>query len=155
MPATFRIALLVSAASMVAFLPTVARAQECTHGNEENTQQQERRLLALSVARFVNTVEVNHKKQFGEFLPFKDLPRSPIIEKINKEGSTYRAYKAMSFAPDSEVIPGFEGRFLLNDGGYSFSLADKTDGCRFTYFSDERGVIYEAVVIGSPAAVTK
>ncbi len=155
MPATMKIGVLLCTATMAGVLSTVAWAQQCAHSGEETARERERRVLALSVARLINTVEVNHKKQFGEFLPLADLPRSPIIEEINKEGSLYGAYKKMSFAPDSDSIPGFELRLTLSGEGYAFSLRDKSDPCRFSYFSDERGVIYEGIVIGSPPALTK
>jgi hypothetical protein len=136
-------------------LPTVARGQGCAHGASETPEAQQRRMSALSAARFINTVEVNHRRRQGAYLPFGELGKSSVVSDLNKKGSLYQVFQTMSFDSDKDVVPGFELRFTLGRDSYSFRLTDRNDPCGFSYFSDPRGVIYEGQAIGSLGAVTQ
>ena len=129
----------------------MARAQQCKHGSDETSDEKQWRVQAVNAVRIINTVEVNHKTLYGKFLPFSELPNSPVVERMHlKDGPWGRIFKAMFFAPNTDVLPGFELRFTLGEDGYSVAITDKTDPCRRSFFSDQIGIIYEGQPIGSP-----
>jgi hypothetical protein len=44
-------------------------------------------------------------------------------------------------------VNGFKVQLSTDGGTYTFSMKDTLDPCRFTYFSDQEGVIYAGTPI--------
>ncbi|MGA3327060.1 MAG: hypothetical protein ABSF45_21555 [Terriglobia bacterium] len=128
-------------------------AQECLHGPTETSQQKDRRMQALAVTRFVNTLEHRYKKDHGRLLALAELHDPAIVQEMGLT-ETF-AYKNSSFVAGTDVMQGFELSFTLGEDSYSFRVTDKTDPCGFSFFSDQRAVIFEGHAIGSPNALTK
>ena len=58
---------------------------------------------------------------------------------------------ARVYVPVTELIPaptvpdGFTLTLVTDGKSYTFSLKDTLDPCRFAYFSDQDGIIYDAI----------
>ena len=85
----------------------------CLHGPNESTDQRDRRVAAVRVARMINSAEANGRT------PYRPL--------------------AMLNVP---VPTGWEARLTTDEMSYAFSVKDTADPCEFSMFSDERGTIY-------------
>ena len=98
--------------------------QACLHGDNESPEQRARRVQALSLARQVNTNQYCvAMRKTNAFQPIANLELT---------------------APTPE---GFNLRLTTDGKAYAFSVTDRTDPCRFGFFSDEQGVIYQGRVI--------
>ena len=114
-------------------------AQQCLHGPNETPEQRARRREAVSVARAVNTIQVNQPGQNEKrFLRHEELATSPYV--TNQKTSL----RSFNFAPGQEVVPGWELMMDVSDAGYWFMVKDKTDPCGFAYISNVTGIIYTA-----------
>lgn len=137
----------------IALFSVTGWGQDCLHGPNETPQENDRRMHALAVTRFVNTVEHRYKNTHGKFLPSSELQDAAIVGEMGLT-DTY-AHKNASFAAGTDVLQGFELSFTLGEDSYSFRVTDKMDPCGFSFFSDQRAVIFEGHAIGSPNALTK
>lgn len=133
-------ALCILTTGVLLLVAGVARAQQaCLHDADESRAEQARRQSALGAARFINTVQAMMRRKDGAYKPLSDFGTSPIAREL-KTSKVYDFDK-------SEILPGFEARLTTDGKTYSFLITDKTDPCRFAYFSDSQGVIYEGRVI--------
>ena len=98
--------------------------QACLHGDNETPEQRARRVQALTLARQVNT------NQYGVA-----MRQTKAFQPIANLGLT------------AATPEGFDLRLTTDGKAYAFSLTDKTDPCRFGFFSDEQGVIFQGKVI--------
>ena len=115
-------AAMVLTLSVTLLLPhthVVAQTDACLHDPAGETQaEQTRRGLALRLARAINT---------GEMQVF----------------STQKKFAALEQLPISAGIPqGFVAALSTDGQSYAFSIKDTIDPCRFAYFSDQNGVIF-------------
>jgi hypothetical protein len=51
----------------------------------------------------------------------------------------------MSYEPDTEMVPGFKAKLSPSENllGYTFTLTEASETSRFSFLTDEKGVIYE------------
>jgi hypothetical protein len=117
---------------------TLARSQ--TQGRSS----QDRRSGAVTLLRVINTAEMEQQMKQRHFGTFAELVESGSLDAAGKRfGNTW---SALSFdrKATSEPLAGYAMHFTLDAAGkaYSVSLTDKSDDSSF--FTDERGLIYEA-----------
>jgi hypothetical protein len=97
-----------------------AQQPTCLHGPQETPEQAARKRAALTFTRQVNTLQV----------------------KASATGA-YVGADQIQFA----VPEGFEFRLAAAPTSYAFSVRDNTDPCRFAFFSDQQGLIFQGEVI--------
>ena len=117
-------------------------AQQCLHENGEAPEQQARRKEALAAARMINTIQHNRPEaRNGVFLTPEGLAtlRADVMP-----DSRNPTMQRLSFAPDTDVIPGWRLSLELTQTGYWFAIKDATDPCGFSYISNTSGLIYNA-----------
>jgi hypothetical protein len=105
------------------WIPTAALAQQqrqCLHGAGESVEDASRRGAALTMMRAINTAESAYMSRAGEFGRLEQLALTAAL-------------------PD-----GFSAALSTDGRSYAFSVKDKLDACRFAYFSDQDGVIFNA-----------
>ncbi len=100
----------------------VVNAQQpaCLHGPQETPEQAARRRAALTFTRQVNTLQA----------------------KVGATGAYVTADQVQFAVPE-----GFEFRLAAAPKSYAFSVRDNTDPCRFAFFSDQQGLIFQGEVI--------
>ena len=119
-----------------------AFAQQCLHEAGETPDQQARRREAVAAARMINTIQWNRPEaRTGVFLGPEELAkmiadvmpdrRSPMMTRV-------------SFAPDTDITPGWRLTLDVAKNGYWFAIKDVTEPCGFTYISNASGLIYTA-----------
>lgn len=81
--------------------------------------QNNRRRLAITAARQINTAEAQAARQLRRYAPLGELTNVSIPE-------------------------GFEAQVSTDSTSYTFSIKDLQDACKFAVFSDQVGVIYTA-----------
>jgi hypothetical protein len=101
----------------------IAQVPGCLHGPQEQASQAARKQSALNFVRRVNTAQAKAVGSIGSYLSSDQLP----------------------FA--SQVPDGFVFRFAGNGQAYAFSVQDTSDPCRFAFFSDQAGLIFQGEVI--------
>lgn len=104
------------------------------------------RQVGVTVVRLINTAEMNYKRAHGSYATWDELFRSGAISEREKQGTMFQGLK-LSAGP--EVTPGWVLNLVTAVGGqqYELSLRNSPDACGFSFFSDERGVIYQGGVI--------
>ena len=111
--------------------------------------EKERRALALGAARFINTAQVHHYRLNGKYAAWKDLATSSAVEDV-RGWYKPQAIKSMDLSGGTEIVPGFDLRLTTNGEAYSFLLRDNSDHCKFSFYSDQVGVIYYGQPIDFP-----
>lgn len=114
---------LFSAVGVAVFLVTVnshgqtpSASTSCLHGATEPPSEAARRREALRHVRAINTAEA-------------------------AAGTPYRPLEALGIAP---LVGGWDVRLVVEPDHYTIALLDVADPCGFGWFSDERGLIWEA-----------
>lgn len=104
------------------------------------------RTTGVNVVRLINTAEAEYKNAHGGYAKWSELYRSGIIAKHEKPGLMFGKLN-LSEAP--EVVPGWTLTMIVaaDAQSYELSLHNSADKCGFSFFSDQRGLIYEGNVI--------
>lgn len=97
-----------------------AQQPVCLHGPQETPEQAARKRAALTFTRQVNTLQL----------------------KASATGAYAGADQIQLAVPE-----GFEFRLAAAPTSYAFSVRDNTDPCRFAFFSDQQGLIFQGEVI--------
>ena len=120
--ATVMALLLVGVLAFPGSVSYVVNAQQpaCLHGPQETPEQAARKRAALTFTRQVNTLQAKAGAT-GAYLAAEQL-QLPLPE-------------------------GFEFRLAAAPKTYAFSVRDNTDPCRFAFFSDQQGLIFQGEVI--------
>lgn len=105
-------------AGLMTITPSAAQGT-CLHGPGESPEQAARRRQAVGFARQVHNAQLKAHQSTRAYLSGEQI-------------------SSTSKAPE-----GFEFRLSSDAGGYAFSVVDKSDPCRFGYFSNEQGLIYK------------
>ncbi len=127
--------------------PAVAKGEPCLHGRGKSPQEKVRRGLALQAMRFVNTAQMRYRTtrrvstDRGE-RSFGTMPEILALADVTAL-MTGPLGQGLSFEPWTSIVEGFELRLTTDGTTYALSLTDENDPCRFTLFSDERGVIFQ------------
>jgi len=98
--------------------PLVAHQQPCLHASGETAEQLNRRRQAVQTARQINTEQARLFATSHVYHPASDL--------------------------SVDVAPGFAMSVTTDGVTYKFALKDTLDPCRFAFFSDQEGLIFEA-----------
>lgn len=107
--------------------------------------------LAVNLVRLTNTAEMQEFQSKHRFLPWEDLFNSPAWRSARTQNEERFSLKGITLGRAPEVIPGFEMRLALGPGQSHYQLAlisKESSSCGTSYFSDERGLIYEAKPMG-------
>lgn len=98
------------------------------------------RMIGIDVVRQIETAEVEHRAWHGAFASWDELYNSPDEQK---------RWQHMRLTAGPEVVPGWELKLVASADGKQFelSLRNTADPCAFSFFSDQRGVIYQGGVI--------
>jgi beta-lactamase regulating signal transducer with metallopeptidase domain len=125
-------------------------------------------MLAVNIIRVINTAEVvDCRTKDGKldetikFLPWDDLRNKPCFKQAQQKysrpaGNRFSEVSQLTFPPGPEIVPGLELRLVISPDGnhYNVWLRQAKAHCGFAFYSDERGVIYEASAIGcNPAGI--
>ena len=99
------------------------RGQNCLHGPDETPANRARRQQAVQFAARVNLAESRFSLPGG----------SP-------------QYRSLNELPNVPAVPaGFDIQFHLDGSSYMFSLKDTRDACSYAIFTDQGGLVYEAI----------
>jgi hypothetical protein len=104
--------------TVVAGPSIVAQQPACLHGSGETPEQLNRRRQAVQTARQINTEQARVFATTRGYRPAADL--------------------------NVNVAPGFAMSLTTDGVTYKFALKDTLDACRFAFFSDQEGLIFEA-----------
>lgn len=130
--------MIVTAALVTALLSTTPARDAapqadgaCLHFGKEAPEQRDRSLAALAAARAINTAQSNYSAKNKTFAAREQL-------------AGYVDAARYDLAPTAEIAPGFKLTLDTTQKGYWFSVTDVTDPCRFTYISNQNGLIFAA-----------
>lgn len=148
----FSIAVLAAAALACAAF-AIAQSQQRNPGPPAMAVERTRdsRLIAVDVVRMVNTAEEKYKSQHGAYADWSELYR--FIE--NEQSPMQPRFGGLEISAGPEVVPGWNLNLIASADrrSYEFALRNVDDkACRFSFFSDESGLIYQGDVIGCPSA---
>jgi hypothetical protein len=106
------------------------------------------RLIGAHVVRLINTAELDYSDAHGSFAEWNALYRSGAVVAAEKRSS-----EGTGLGPGPEVVPGWFLSIVVSPDGKSYQLSlrnidDKQ--CRFSFFSDASGLIYQGNVIDCP-----
>lgn len=109
------------------------------------------RATGVNAVRLINTAEAEYKSAHGGYATWSELYRSGIITKHEKPGLMFGN---LNLSEGPEVVPGWTLAMIVaaDSQSYELSLHNLADKCGFSFFSDQRGLIYEGNVIGCETA---
>jgi hypothetical protein len=114
------------------------------HSQSQGNSSQDRKYGAVTLLRVINTAEMEHQRKQKHFATFAELVESGSLDVAGKGFGG--AWNALIFdrKATSEPLSGYAMHFTVDAAGktYSVSLTDKSDYSSF--FTDERGLIFEA-----------
>ncbi|HVA16572.1 MAG TPA: hypothetical protein VMV59_02550 [Candidatus Dormibacteraeota bacterium] len=104
-------------------------------------QPNDARATAVNVVREINTAEVEHSAWHGTYASWNELYSATDEQK---------RWQRLQLSAGPEIVPGWTLSLVASADGKSFelSLRSLADKCGFSFFSDQRGVIYEGSAIG-------
>jgi hypothetical protein len=104
------------------------------------------RMIGIDVVRNIETAEVEYKASHGAFADWSELYRSP---------DEVKRWQRLHATAGPEVVPGWMLSLVASADGkiFEISLRNLTDPCGFSFFSDQRGVIYQGGVIDCSVAL--
>jgi hypothetical protein len=121
--------------------PAYTLQPSCLHDSNESAEQAARRKHAVGVARTIHNAQANQPgAASGVYFKREEVVTSPYFQK----NASNPVLKNMNFAPDQDVIPGWELTLDVTADGYWFMIKDKTDPCGFAFISNKSGLIYTA-----------
>lgn len=102
------------------------------------------RVIGVAAVRTIETAEVEHKAWHGAYASWDELYRAPDEQK---------RWERLHLSAGPEIVPGWELRLVASADGKHFelSLSNASDECAVSFFSDERGMIYQGVALGCSA----
>jgi hypothetical protein len=105
------------------------------------------RLIGANVVRLINTAELEYDKAHGSFADWNELYQSGAVVAAQRR-SPETGGPALVAGP--EVVPGWSLAIAVSHDrkSYQLSLRNLDDKqCRFSFFSDSSGLIYQGNVI--------
>jgi beta-lactamase regulating signal transducer with metallopeptidase domain len=119
-------------------------------------------MLAVNIIRVINTAEVvDCRTKDGKvdetikFLPWDDLRNKPCFKQAQQKysrpaGNRFSEVSQLTFSAAPAIVPGLELRLVVSPDGshYNVWLGQAKGNCGFAFYSDERGLIYEASALG-------
>jgi hypothetical protein len=103
----------------------------CLHFGRETPEQRDRSVAALGATRALNTAQANYSAKNKTYAAREELAGY-------LDGARY------NLLPDAEMVPGFKLTLDTTQKGYWFAITDVTDPCKFTYISNQNGLIFAA-----------
>jgi hypothetical protein len=107
-----------------------------------------RRMMAISILRSINTVEIVYQSERGGFGSWEELltTRNFGAETMKHLARLDPQLAGAQFSNGSEILPGWNLRLNvhIDEKGYDLFLEDTTDTNKgYAAFTDERAVIWE------------
>jgi hypothetical protein len=120
--------------SMPARVPAPQADAACRHFGQESPAQRDRSVAALGATRAINTAQSNYSAKNSSYASREQLAGY-------LDGARY------NLVPTAEIAPGFKLTLDTTQKGYWFSVTDMTDPCKFSYISNQSGLIFAAQAI--------
>lgn len=114
---------------------------------------QDSRMLGVSLVRFLNNSEADYKAKEGKFADWEELANSAYFQ---ARKGVWAQTEGVAISSGPEIIPGWRLGLVSSADGASYQLMLQNAGdkaCKFSFFSDQSGLIYQGEVIGCPAHV--
>ncbi|MGH9865567.1 MAG: hypothetical protein ACRD4H_09165, partial [Candidatus Acidiferrales bacterium] len=100
----------------------------------------------------INTAQGEYKSAHGGYATWNELYRSGIITSDQKR---WEQFNNLELSAGPEVVRGWTLAMITSgdNQSYELSLRNLSDKCQFSFFSDQRGLIYQGNVIGCDAGI--
>ena len=119
--------------------------------NEPSDADQARHMMAISLLRAINNMEVVLRGKNGSYATWNELLTSQEFTEDIAKCDTSLA--GAHFATGPEILPGWSLRLNLTKdrAGYDVMLEDTTDKtCGYAAVTDERGILRQSKAIDCP-----
>jgi hypothetical protein len=143
-------AAIVALAGVLLGLPWAHAQKKASPGIPD--RENERRSLAINMARAINTAEANYKKNHGVYANWETLLGNGDFTETGTKWApeSFPTVGHAMYSRGPEIVPGWKLRLELCKGGsgYDLLLEDATDPkCGYAVVSDERGLIRQGKAI--------
>jgi hypothetical protein len=112
-------------------------AAQCLHAGGESAAEARRREDALALTRMITNALA------PPYVGWEQLGDSPRIMSLRGMGGPLGDLARRVRWGDPEPLPGWQIHYVANRGAYAVALTDTRDACRFTYYTDDSGVVAE------------
>ena len=117
--------------AMPARVPAPQPDAACLHFSNETPEQRSRSVAALAATRAINTAQSNYSAKNNAYATREQL-------------AGYVDAARYDLAPKAQIVPGFTLTLDTTPKGYWFAVTDTTDPCKFTFISNQNGLIFTA-----------
>jgi|SRR5215469_5066624 len=99
-------------------------------------------LTGVNVVRLINTAEIDYRQSHGRYAKWDELVPSGSMTKFERPGTPFQGLQLVA---RPEVTPGWILDLVTAADGqsYELSLRNSADACGFSFFSDQRGIIFQ------------
>ena len=110
------------------------------------------RMTGVNTVRLINTAQAEYKHAHGRYATWDELYRSGILANDRKRSPQL---SGLQLSAGPEVVEGWTLAMIVAADGqsYELSLRNLQDKCQFSFFSDQRGLIFQGKVIGCAASM--
>jgi hypothetical protein len=138
------IASAVACAALV-FAQEIPRQRDLSRPQAVETSR-DSRMTGIMAVRLINTAESRYKYRHGTYATWDELLRSGEIDSLEKPATPFQG---LHLSAGPEVTSGWMLSLVTaaNGQSYELSLRNTPDPCAFSFFSDQRGLIYQGGVI--------
>jgi len=113
----------------------------CLHGANETAAERERRLEALDAARMIYALLARVPTRLHRYPEWVALGRSDAVAALKKAGGRTGELANKLQWGTNEPLPGWGIAYETGAGFVRFAFVDITDACRFTYSSEDPGLM--------------
>lgn len=124
------------------FNPVISVSREAETNFEERTEKSAQKWEAASMARLINTAEVQYEFANGSYANYATLLHSGQLKETGEREFTVLPGNWQS---ETNPLPGYRFRLLISADGssYQLSIQERTADCGTGLFSDETGIVFE------------
>jgi hypothetical protein len=130
---------------LLIFLPQ--QSLHTAHGSDSKT-------MALELVRLINNAELDQRMSAGKYVSFSKLVELGYLERVESDTiGPFVSVLGIEVKHETEPLPGWTLALIVSSDGesYSLSLGEQKKKCGLSFFSDNRGAIYQGKAVNCPA----
>jgi hypothetical protein len=110
----------------------------------QSGSEHEKKFGTVTLLRVINTAEMEHYRGQKTYVGFAQLLGSGELDAVGKHYGDAWSKLQLDRTAGAQPLPGWEMHFTVDGNGNSYSVALSEKPNYEAFFTDERGLIYEA-----------
>jgi hypothetical protein len=106
--------------------------------------------VALEFVRLINNAELDQRMSAGKYVSFSKLVELGYLERVQSDTlGSFASVLGIKIKNETEPLPGWALTLIVSSDGesYSLSLGEQKKKCGLSFFSDNRGEVYQGKAV--------